>query len=88
MTDSCGQTPGDRLQDAWRAIQDALPSQWRLEAIAYEGATASLPSIGRWRATACKIGRINDCRNGIADDLTRAVASILELCWEPGAQQP
>lgn len=78
------QSPGGGLQDAWRQVQGALPSQWRLEVIAYEGTTTSLPSIGRWRATACRVGRINDCRNGIADDLTGAVGSVLALCWDPG----
>jgi hypothetical protein len=87
MSDRHERSPGDRLQDAWREVQGALPSHWRLEVIAYEGTTTSLSSIGRWRATACRLGRINDCRNGVAADLTGAVGSVIELCWEPGEPQ-
>lgn len=76
-------SPSDELKDAWSRVQGALPTFWRLEIIAYEGMTASVPSVGRWRATACRIGHINDCRNGVADDLAGAVGSVLALCWEP-----
>ncbi len=73
-------SPGQLLEGGWRAVQAALPSHWRLEIVAYEGTTTVLQSIGRWRATACRVGSINDCRNGVADEPGAAVEALLALC--------